>query len=583
MPPRAPPSPTRPTSSFSFMSGNFDFPHASTSPPPYHEQFRDHLVRRQEEAQAAREHAAASDQDEEAVMMPHRRPRGEPPRRRPLRRSLPGERESRDTANALRRITLPPPSTTVRPRATPSERYLRRSYARVRDQRQANMRGDSPDALDSLSDGSNHDAPANARTRPRSPSGDVDTQRRQTKRRKLDHDADNAQTTGGFRYGYNGQVVPGRLRMEVVSCDGGEYEKYSSNGLYSIHNVLKNDKSVYCSESSRCNLLLKHTGETPFALEKIVIRTPDRGFTAPVQEGLIFVSMSSDELINGTTGYKIEYESPSPRPSVAPSSSADQHISLQEAVEDPYIWEHSRLGRQEAMEEQIERLRLRNRTLRRRVASSVWHSGSGRHREDSASADNHDDPFGEACDYPVDQSFATAAGISAPTPPPFTITTESDEESDDQEEMPSAAIMADRMRRESRWRSDSGDDDDDLLYRFPPPRRAFALGDSMENSAARRRREFRDHEPIRATRLSAPSRIEPKEDISDGSGWIAAHAKFFIAKSKNKITIKFHPAVSGKFVLLKLWSPTHDGNIDIENVQFHGYSGPRYFPAQQVR
>ena len=38
---------------------------------------------------------------------------------------------------------------------------------------------------------------------------------------------------------------------------------------------------------------------------------------------------------------------------------------------------------------------------------------------------------------------------------------------------------------------------------------------------------------------------------------------------------------SGKYVLLKLWSPTHDGNIDIESVQFHGYSGPRFFPAMR--
>jgi hypothetical protein len=45
--------------------------------------------------------------------------------------------------------------------------------------------------------------------------------------------------------------------------------------------VLRNDHSVYCSERSRCNLLLKHRGSASFALERIVIRAPDRGFTAP--------------------------------------------------------------------------------------------------------------------------------------------------------------------------------------------------------------------------------------------------------------------------------------------------------------
>jgi hypothetical protein len=41
---------------------------------------------------------------------------------------------------------------------------------------------------------------------------------------------------------------------------------------------------------------------------------------------------------------------------------------------------------------------------------------------------------------------------------------------------------------------------------------------------------------------------------------------------------------SGRNVLLKLWSPrdSEDGNIDIESVQFYGYSGPRFFQATQA-
>ncbi|KAF2474113.1 uncharacterized protein BDR25DRAFT_255746 [Lindgomyces ingoldianus] len=578
--PRPPPSPSPPASTFSFMSGNFDFPHASTSPPPpprgYHEQFREHVIRRQQE-QAARENAAS---DREDSVIPPRRPRIEPPRRRPLRRTLLGERESRDANSLLRRP--PPQPTTARPRATPSERYLRRSHARARDQR-TNNGMDSPDPLDSLSDGSNLFALANSNTRPRSPAGELDGSRRHSKRRKLDHDANSPPGYDSFKYGHHGQVVPGRLKMEVVSCDGGEYKKSNSDGLYKIQNVLKNDKSVYCSESSRCNLLLKHMGEMHFALEKVVIRTPDRGFTAPVQEGLIFVSMSSDELVSQTSDWKIEYDSPLPRRSATPNPSGDQQISLQEAVDDPYIWENSRQGRQEAAEEALERLELQNRRRWRRNYDEAMRE---RHQGERRSAETQEDPFIEHCDYPADDSFATAAGISAPTPPPFTITTESGEESEEQEEVPSAAIMADRLRRESRWRSDSGDDDDDdddeLLYRFPPPRRAFAL-DSMENFSGRWRRDRRDIEPIRATRLHAPSRIERKDSASDSDGLGTVPARFFIARNKNKITIRFHPAVSGKFILLKLWSPTHNGNIDIEHVQFHGYSGPRYFPAQQLR
>jgi hypothetical protein len=106
---------------------------------------------------------------------------------------------------------------------------------------------------------------------------------RQAKRRKLEHGSDQVSPWDGFKYGAKGQLVPGRLKMEIVSCDGGEYvsDQDPYYGLHSVQHVLKNDKSVYCSARSRCNLLLKHIGEMPFTLEKVVIRAPNRGYTAP--------------------------------------------------------------------------------------------------------------------------------------------------------------------------------------------------------------------------------------------------------------------------------------------------------------
>jgi hypothetical protein len=121
---------------------------------------------------------------------------------------------------------------------------------------------------------------ANTQTRPRSPIVQINSERRY-KRRKLAHDDSGAIAYTCHKYGRKGQVVPGRLKMDIVSCDGGEHRKDNPPGLYRVQNVLRNDKSVYCSESAQCNLLLKHTGEASFALEKVVIRAPDRGFTAP--------------------------------------------------------------------------------------------------------------------------------------------------------------------------------------------------------------------------------------------------------------------------------------------------------------
>lgn len=111
-------------------------------------------------------------------------------------------------------------------------------------------------------------------------SGEADVNRRGAKRRKLD-----PLSTGhlrGFSYGYRGQVVSGPLKMEIVFCDGGLHTEAARHGReYWLENVLRNDKSVYCTDNNKCNLILRHLGETAFCLKKLVIKAPERGFTAP--------------------------------------------------------------------------------------------------------------------------------------------------------------------------------------------------------------------------------------------------------------------------------------------------------------
>lgn len=104
------------------------------------------------------------------------------------------------------------------------------------------------------------------------------TGRWRTKRRKLESD-DNREGLRGFGYGQYGQVVPGMLKMEIASCDGGTYEPTGESSW--PDNVLRNDPSVYCTKSDRCNLVLKHRGEAPFCLKKIVIKAPKSGYDAP--------------------------------------------------------------------------------------------------------------------------------------------------------------------------------------------------------------------------------------------------------------------------------------------------------------
>ena len=106
-------------------------------------------------------------------------------------------------------------------------------------------------------------------------------QQHRSKRRKLKHGADvQKQAKNSLRYGHYGSIVPGQLMLEIVSCDGGEYAN-DCLPSYGVQNVLRNDPSVYCTKSSRCNLMLRHRGEVAFTLERIVIEAPKRGFTAP--------------------------------------------------------------------------------------------------------------------------------------------------------------------------------------------------------------------------------------------------------------------------------------------------------------
>lgn len=123
-----------------------------------------------------------------------------------------------------------------------------------------------------------HSPAASSNSGLRQQSSSTQTDGRRRKRRKLDSD-DKREGIRGFSYGHFGQVVPGTLGMEIASCDGGRYEVTGESSW--PENVLTNDSSVYCTKSDRCNLILRHRGETPFCLNKLVIRAPKTGYDAP--------------------------------------------------------------------------------------------------------------------------------------------------------------------------------------------------------------------------------------------------------------------------------------------------------------
>lgn len=113
---------------------------------------------------------------------------------------------------------------------------------------------------------------------PPPPPQDPTEENRRVKRRKLDSDR-LASGFHGFRYGKYGQIEPGQLTMELVSCDGGIFA--DDGQKYAAENILKNDQTVYCTEGPRCNIILRHQGATVFTLKELVIKAPRSNFTYP--------------------------------------------------------------------------------------------------------------------------------------------------------------------------------------------------------------------------------------------------------------------------------------------------------------
>lgn len=100
--------------------------------------------------------------------------------------------------------------------------------------------------------------------------------RRGAKRQKTYH----TEPEAAFAYGHYGQVEPGRLKLVLESCDGDVHDDYGRT-YYGPENLLQHNKSVYCTKTSDCNIVLRHHDSSPFTLEKLYIIAPENGFTAP--------------------------------------------------------------------------------------------------------------------------------------------------------------------------------------------------------------------------------------------------------------------------------------------------------------
>ncbi|EER27227.1 hypothetical protein CPC735_025630 [Coccidioides posadasii C735 delta SOWgp] len=380
--------------------------------------------------------------------------------------------------------------------------------------------------------------------------------RRRNKRIKLDSD-DKREGIRGLSYGHYGQVVPGALEMEILSCDGGAY---GLNGRTSWpQNILEDDNSVFSAKNERCNIILKHHGQTPFCLRRLVIKAPNSGYDGPagIREGMVFVTMASDELLSRTARYHIIYSCRPLRPPPRRHS-----------------W-------QTTSQRYLSALRASLQSPQRTVLV---------HPEQlSSHADNSTDPEDRS------QPQTTSRQLSPDRRTEFHVTLEQDDRSDD-------GSIPDQHSEELTANAE-GAYEDMSEYLYPVECSTDSSDDEVSDTSDRLldeiRRQVRQSMGVDSSSIGLRSRLLPNiiappagpysgnaeatEPVPPAEEVLSPHARFFIRRDKSSVSIKFDPPVSGRFVLVKMWSPFGNGTVDIQNITAYGYAGPRFFPSLQFR
>ncbi|KAK4939229.1 hypothetical protein LTR10_020425 [Elasticomyces elasticus] len=438
-------------------------------------------------------------------------------------------------------------------------------------------------------------------------------ERLRSKRRKLD-DGTYEDEPRTFNYGHYGQVMPGQLRMEIVTCDGGEYSDPQVPINSYPQNVLLDDASVYCTKTNRCNLLLKHVGGMPFTLTKIVVKAPRAGFDAPIQEGLVFIAMEDDSLLEKTSRYDMRWSPRNHRFRHRPDLHRPSHEYMDSTRSPLRSIDRSRyLNNPTELDDALEP----DTTLVPGFDVSV---GDPSDEEDARDSPPSPRPWHHDDDYSLRSYVDRYRPLSFPnehSPSASTWDPSSDSEGyeldflhvDDRvpgdidrsqrQPVDSESTLAHRNHMLDLMRAQQAINNDNSFGRrerrheqteiaaydqrssrgetVVPGGELRAGLASFSEHAARMLRAC--HDPS-ATKTA---RGDPGASSSARSNAIMPHARFFISRSKSSAAIKFDPPVSGRYILVKLWASYPNANIDVQAILAHGYGGPRFFPSIETR
>lgn len=420
-----------------------------------------------------------------------------------------------------------------------------------------------------------------SRRRPRSPSPlpressvdndiyDVDSGRsRRSKRRRLGSPPPTL-IRKPIKYGYHGQVETGRLKLELVSCDGGEHRDPKCAGMYlGPENILRNDKSVYCSERRSVTIIIRHADDTPFCLDKLHVVGPEHGFSAPVRAGIVHVAMTMADLQKyidlpyrtrrrrpGSSALREERESSIQR--------SPEQLSLADALRDPEL--------NAAFDE------LQRSTAQDADASPPWF-------QDFAAAHTHDSDSETHCEVPVSPTVLENNGAES-----VSLLFDEDLGPEDTSSQEVLDYRLQRLRshrrvehwpRDERWSArPSGPLDSER------DRERYSL--SRLDALMARSRVY--DSPAAMTSHDAmnepddelfPDNFDELDRLSRTDKEV--HTKrFSIGSNKSRVALHFDPPISGRFIMLKLWSG--ESNVDVQTVLAEGWGGGRFFPAIEFR
>lgn len=228
-----------------------------------------------------------------------------------------------------------------------------------------------------------------------------------------------------------------------------------------------------------------------------------------VREGMVFVSMACDEVLNRTAQYQVQYV---PR----------------DDTTTPGDWVPVRSVRHnyDGTVASISRSRQRRINLNARLEEALEHKAAVFPVEPLPFPVTIATDCSDTEESPVPRIFRRQA------PPPNRIGP-LPFESDDSEDGENGFAP---------WNDDVGFNDDEGTT---PPVPAPAPVD-------------RDAQDMTLAEAAEASQLATQEAVrAVGGELLAPHAKFYIEKEKNRCTIKFDPPISGRYILLKMYHPTY--------------------------